>query len=149
MEIGAWRGIAVAASVVAIDRAAKAWALNVPILAEGREILPFVRVVRTWNPGINFGLFGESGDLSLFLAAVAVAVGIGLLVWTRSVPQFWHNAACGLVAGGALGNAVDRLVYGAVHDFLNVSCCGLRNPYAFNPADCAIFLGVILLVVRR
>ena len=149
VQIGAWRGIAVAASVVAIDRLSKSWALDLPLLADGREVLPFVRIVRAWNPGINFGLFSDSQDLSLVLIALAVVIGVGLLAWTNRSSQLWHNVSCGLIAGGSFGNAVDRLIYGAVHDFLNVSCCGLRNPYAFNLADTAIFLGVILLVVRR
>ena len=148
-KCGAWRGIAVAASVVAVDRLSKAWALDLPLLADGREILPFLRIVRTWNPGINFRVFSDSQDLSLVLIALAVVIGVGLLAWTNGTSQLWHNVSCGLIAGGSFGNAVDRLIYGAVHDFLNVSCCGLRNPYAFNLADTAIFLGVILLVVRR
>ena len=149
MRIGIWRGIAVAVVVLAIDRLSKVWALDLPLVAGGREILPFVRIVRTWNTGINFGLFSESADLGLFLVAFAVIVGVGILAWTNRYAQAWHNVACGLIAGGALGNAADRLIYGAVHDFLNVSCCGLRNPYAFNLADAAIFLGVFLLIVRR
>ena len=52
----------------------------------------------------------------------------------------------GLLVGGAIGNAVDRVLYGAVADFLNMSCCGIRNPYAFNVADISIFIGAIGLV---
>ena len=149
MQIGIWRGIAVAIAVLAIDRLSKIWALDLPLVASGRDILPFVRIVRTWNTGINFGLFSESANLGLVLIGLALVIGVGLLLWTNRYPQVWHNVACGLIAGGAFGNAADRLLYGAVHDFLNVSCCGLRNPYAFNLADTAIFLGVVLLVVRR
>jgi signal peptidase II len=53
----------------------------------------------------------------------------------------------GLLVGGALGNVVDRIAYGAVADFLNMSCCGIENPYAFNIADIAIFAGAIGLVI--
>jgi len=52
----------------------------------------------------------------------------------------------GLVVGGAIGNALDRVIYGAVADFLNMSCCGLNNPYVFNVADIAIFAGAGLLI---
>ena len=55
--------------------------------------------------------------------------------------------SAGLLIGGALGNVVDRLLYGAVADFLNMSCCGLSNPYAFNIADIAVFIGAFGLVV--
>ena len=51
--------------------------------------------------------------------------------------------AAGLLIGGALGNVVDRLLYGAVVDFLNISCCGIFNPYAFNIADVEIFIGAV------
>jgi signal peptidase II len=54
----------------------------------------------------------------------------------------------GLVIGGALGNAVDRVLYGAVADFLNMSCCGIHNPYAFNVADIAIFAGAVWIAIR-
>jgi signal peptidase II len=52
-----------------------------------------------------------------------------------------------VLVGGALGNVIDRIVYGAVADFLNISCCGIENPYAFNVADIAIFAGAIGLVI--
>ncbi len=55
--------------------------------------------------------------------------------------------AAGLLVGGALGNALDRVLHGAVADFLNMSCCGIRNPYAFNLADVGIFAGAIALVI--
>ena len=53
------------------------------------------------------------------------------------------HIAAGIMIGGALGNVVDRLIYGAVADFLNMSCCGIDNPFAFNVADVAIFLGAV------
>jgi len=55
--------------------------------------------------------------------------------------------ACGAIIGGALGNAWDRVVYGAVADYLNVSCCGIVNPYSFNVADVWIFGGAAFLVL--
>jgi signal peptidase II len=57
------------------------------------------------------------------------------------------QVSAGVLIGGALGNVVDRVVYGAVADFLNMSCCGIENPYAFNVADVAIFAGAIGLVI--
>ena len=54
-----------------------------------------------------------------------------------------------LVIGGALGNAIDRLLYGAVADFINITCCGLRNPYSFNLADVFIFIGLTGLLVFK
>ena len=53
----------------------------------------------------------------------------------------------GLIVGGALGNVWDRLQHGAVADFINMSCCGIQNPFAFNVADAAIFGGAALLIL--
>ncbi len=55
--------------------------------------------------------------------------------------------SAGLLVGGALGNVIDRVIYGAVADFLNMSCCGIENPYSFNIADIAIFAGALGLVL--
>lgn len=55
--------------------------------------------------------------------------------------------SAGVLVGGALGNVIDRILHGAVADFLNMSCCGFTNPYAFNIADIAIFVGAVGLVV--
>ena len=70
------------------------------------------------------------------------ALAVALLWWVaQEGAGRWHRIAAGLLVGGALGNVVDRLVYGAVADFLNMSCCGMSNPYAFNLADIAVFAG--------
>jgi len=64
----------------------------------------------------------------------------------RDPPGRLGFLSAGVLVGGALGNVVDRIVYGAVADFLNMSCCGLVNPFAFNVADIAVFVGAIGLV---
>lgn len=144
------RGLSAASLVFAFDRIAKAWALALPSGPDGVEFGPFVRIVQVWNPGINFGLLGDAAPWQPWiLAGVAVVVAAGLILWTATSVSTWHNLAAGAIAGGALGNAFDRLVFGAVHDYLNVSCCGIQNPYAFNLADTAIVLGVLALVLRR
>jgi signal peptidase II len=76
-----------------------------------------------------------------------VIVGV-VLVWVwREPPGRVGKISAGLLVGGALGNVVDRFIYGAVADFLNMSCCGIENPYAFNVADIAVFVGAIGLVI--
>lgn len=144
---GVWRGIAAAGLILAIDRGLKWWALALELEPGGLTVGPFLRIVRLWNTGINFGLLADGSGL--LLAGIAVTVGVALLVWTAHSRDWIHNLACGAVSGGAIGNALDRIVYGAVHDFLNVSCCGIANPYAFNFADIAIVSGVLALVLRR
>lgn len=110
---------------------------------------PYLNFRMAWNQGINFGLFAGSGEFTRWLLiAVAVAIS-GLVVWWVRSEQDNRLAKIfgGILIGGALGNIVDRLYYGAVADFLNMSCCGIENPYVFNVADIAIFVGAIGLVI--
>jgi signal peptidase II len=110
---------------------------------------PFVNFRMGWNRGINFGLFGDGGDASRWiLIALALVICSVALVWVRRERDNLRVMICaGLLIGGALGNVLDRLLYGAVADFLNMSCCGIRNPYTFNIADIAIFLGAVGLAI--
>ena len=112
---------------------------------DGRmQVLPgFIEFRIAWNRGVNFGFFADF-DMKWVLIAVALLITVGVLVW------LWRNGttrlgyiAGGFLVGGALGNVVDRFLYDAVADFLNVTCCGLNNPFAFNVADIAIFVGAI------
>jgi len=98
------------------------------------------------NRGINFGLLGD--DTSVWaLIAVALVICIGVLWWMWRHPQTTLAKGCaGLLIGGALANVLDRILYGYVLDFLNMSCCGINNPFVFNVADIFIFAGAIGLV---
>lgn len=110
---------------------------------------PYVNLRMAWNQGVNFGLFAGSDDLTRWiLIAVALAISGWVIVWMRR-ERAGRNAliSAGLLVGGALGNVMDRLLYGAVADFLNMSCCGFENPYAFNVADISIFAGAAGLVL--
>ena len=119
-----------------------------------REVLfidvlpPLLRFTMAWNEGINFGLFANSADAARWvLIGVALAVSAFVLYWVRrDPPGKWGMISAGLLIGGAIGNVVDRLLYGAVADFLNMSCCGIDNPFAFNLADVWIFAGALGLV---
>ncbi|WGI22600.1 signal peptidase II [Amylibacter sp. IMCC11727] len=107
---------------------------------------PFLNFRMAWNEGINFGLFGDF-DLRWFLIAISIVISIWVLWWGRNFTGWFGAFLVGCIVGGALGNTVDRVVYGAVADFLNMSCCGWRNPYSFNVADIAIFVGAFGLVL--
>lgn len=113
------------------------------------EVLPpFLTFRMAWNTGINFGLLSHDADFMRWIL-IAVALGISAWVWVwirRENPGRWAQISAGLLVGGALGNVIDRVVYGAVADFLNMSCCGIENPYAFNVADISIFAGAIGLI---
>lgn len=109
---------------------------------------PFLNLRMAWNHGINFGLFAGQGDAARWiLIAIALGIVAFVLVWLRREPPGRLGYLCaGLLIGGALGNVIDRVIYGAVADFLNMSCCGIDNPFAFNVADIAVFAGAIGLV---
>ncbi|WP_370399790.1 signal peptidase II [Sulfitobacter sp. JB4-11] len=100
------------------------------------------------NRGINFGLFGDGSEASRwFLVVLALAISAAVVIWIRrsNQPRIAQISA-GLLVGGAVANVFDRLLYGYVLDFLNMSCCGINNPFVFNVADIFIFAGAIGLV---
>lgn len=112
---------------------------------------PYLTFRMAWNRGINFGLFADDAAVMRWvLIALAVGISVAVVIYTRrNIATLGHLAriGAGLLVGGALGNAIDRIVFGAVADFLNMSCCGIANPYAFNVADIAIFAGVFAIAV--
>lgn len=140
-----------AAGVLALDQLSKFFVVQRMNLAERGAIdvlPPYLNFRMAWNRGVNFGLFANDAEVMRWLL-IAVALGIALWVWlwVRREPHSSRvKLAAGLLIGGALGNVVDRLRFGAVADFLNMSCCGISNPFAFNVADVAIFLGALGLV---
>ena len=109
---------------------------------------PILNFRMGWNQGINFGLFsGDDGASRWTLIALALIICGIVLVWTRHETELRVKASTGLLIGGALANVLDRVIYGAVADFLNMSCCGIRNPFTFNLADVFIFVGVLGLIL--
>ncbi len=109
---------------------------------------PYLKFVMAWNKGVNFG-FLNNFDARWVLMTFSVFVSLALAFWARKQSDRILLLAVGMLIGGALGNAYDRLVYGAVADYLNVSCCGINNPYSFNVADVLIFGGAALLIARN
>lgn len=109
---------------------------------------PYLDFVMAWNTGVNFG-FLSGYDAHWLLVAFSVAVSLALTAWVRDKRGWRLPLATGAVVGGALGNAVDRVLYGAVVDFLNMSCCGIHNPYSFNVADVWIAGGAAFIVIGR
>tara|TARA_B100000780_G_scaffold202306_1_gene143504 strand:- start:212 stop:682 length:471 start_codon:yes stop_codon:yes gene_type:complete len=139
-----------AALILVLDQVTKAvivfW---MDLISKGQiDVWPgFISFHMAWNTGINFGLFADQGDLVRWLLiAVALVVCGFVSFWMRSEQKPIALISAGFVIGGALGNSLDRVLYGSVADFLNVTCCGFYNPYAFNMADIAIFVGLFGLV---
>jgi signal peptidase II len=110
---------------------------------------PFLVFRMAWNRGVNFGLlssYSEATRWGLIALALVITAWVIRWVWVEGAPK-WMAISAGLLVGGALGNVIDRVIYGAVADFLNMSCCGIDNPFSFNVADIAVFAGALGLVV--
>ncbi|WP_171171967.1 MULTISPECIES: signal peptidase II [unclassified Ruegeria] len=142
-----------ALAAFAIDQISKYLVVHVMRVADqpgGIDVVPPLLVFKYGeNRGINFGLFqGNSEAARWILIGVSVAICVGVLVWlSRSAHSGLMLFCGGLLIGGALANVVDRVLYGFVLDFLNMSCCGINNPFVFNLADVFIFAGAIGLVL--
>ncbi|MCI2399840.1 signal peptidase II [Aliiroseovarius subalbicans] len=123
--------------------------LNLKELGTLQVLPPYLNFHMAWNRGVNFGLFsGDSDATRWILIAIALAISAWVVSWVlRDGLGRLGQISAGLLVGGALGNVLDRLVYGAVADFLNMSCCGFENPFAFNVADIAIFAGAFGLIL--
>ncbi|MBO9450635.1 signal peptidase II [Tropicibacter sp. R16_0] len=136
-----------------LDQISKYLVVHVMRVADqpgGIDVLPPLLTFKYGeNRGINFGLFqGDSSASVWILIGLSVAICLGVFLWlARSSPNRWMLMSGGLLIGGALGNVVDRLLYGYVLDFLNMSCCGINNPFVFNVADVFIFAGAAGLIL--
>src|SRR6201986_4528823 len=145
-------GIIAGLVVLALDQASKLWLLRVFDIAHrgAVKITPFFDLVLAWNVGISFGWFqNESPGAQIGLMAVKAVAVIVLGVWMAWSRTLLATLALGLIIGGAVGNAIDRLVYGAVVDFalFHIELGGhTYNWYVFNLADVAIVVGVIALL---
>jgi|SRR6185312_15720618 signal peptidase II len=107
---------------------------------------PYLDLVMAWNTGVNFGLLGDYGGRWI-LVTFAVIFSVAIAIWTRNQSGWVLPLSAGIAVGGALGNASDRIIYGAVADYLNMSCCGIRNPYSFNVADIFVVCGLVLVAI--
>ena len=135
-----------------LDQAVKLWLLFGYGLAEQGAVAltPFFDLVLVWNKGISYGLFQqESAAGRWVLLGLKLAAVVLLWVWMARVPTRWSAVSLGLIIGGAIGNAIDRLVYGAVADFahFHITTAGWAfSWYVFNLADVAIVAGVVGLL---
>jgi signal peptidase II len=145
-------GLIAAAATAVLDQALKLWLLFVLDL-ESRgtvALTPFLDLVLVWNTGISYGLFQQEGPVGRWaLLAVKLVAVVLLWVWLARAGSRLAAVSLGLIIGGALGNAVDRLAYGAVADFvlfhITAATWSFRW-YVFNLADAGIVAGVIGLL---
>ncbi|WP_041801485.1 signal peptidase II [Rhodopseudomonas palustris] len=141
-------GLIAAVAALALDQAVKLWLLYGYELGRrgAVRLAPFFDMVLAWNTGISYGWFSETGPTgqAIMLAFKAVAVVV-LAIWMARSGTLLATIALGLIIGGAIGNGIDRLAYGAVVDFalLHLEIAGKTyNWYVFNLADVAIVAGV-------
>jgi signal peptidase II len=141
-------GIIAALAVIALDQASKLWLLRVLDIARrgAVKVTPFFDLVLALNTGISYGWFQNEGAAGqLILLAVKVVAVIVLAIWMARSRSRLATLALGLIIGGAIGNGIDRLAYGAVVDFalFHVQIGEITfNWYVFNLADVAIVAGV-------
>ena len=138
----------IAALAILLDQLSK-WAILERVMVPAREIpvTGFFNLVLTCNTGVSFGLFGsDSAAMPWVLSGLSLAIVVGLLVWLRRQPRRLAELAIGLIVGGAIGNVIDRMRFGCVVDFLDIHAAGWHWP-AFNVADSAITVGVVLLLI--
>jgi signal peptidase II len=147
-------GIVAALVVLVADQASKWWILNVLDLPDLRQVvlLPVLNLTMVWNHGVTFGLLNGLGDWGhVILAAVALAVVVALGFWLRRAESRMMAAAIGAIAGGAVGNVIDRVRFGGVVDFIHAHVdtpWGDLSWYVFNVADAAIVCGVAVLILE-
>ena len=141
-------GLWVALAALAVDQGHKLWTIHVLDIASlGRvSLTPFLDMIFGVNPGISYGLFEQSSMLGQWLlTGFAVVVAVALALWLRHQTSRLRAIAIGLLIGGALGNAIDRPIYGGVADFFSAHAFGFYW-YIFNLADAFIVAGVAALL---
>ncbi|MFZ0813249.1 MAG: signal peptidase II [Bradyrhizobium sp.] len=145
-------GVIMAAATLLLDQASKFWLVQVfDIARRGTvKLTPFFDLVLAWNQGISFGWFQNDGPTAqIALMAVKAVAVVVLAIWMARSRTLIASLALGLIIGGAIGNGIDRLVYGAVVDFalFHVQIGeNTFNWYVFNLADVAIVAGVASLL---
>ena len=143
-RLGFW----VALATFALDQASKLYLLygyDLPV-REPLVLAPFLELVVVWNQGISYGLFKQNTEVGRWaLVAVQVAAAVGLSLWMVRASGRILVLSLALIVGGAAGNALDRIVFGAVFDFVHFHV-GAWSWYVFNAADAAIVAGVIGLL---
>ncbi len=158
--------MAIAAAVIGLDQITKQLAVSLLSAHEPAQVLPFFNFDLAYNTGAAFSFLASSaGWQRWFFVALAVLVSVMIVRWLRrlSPEERWNGVALSLILGGALGNAIDRVFFGHVIDFIDVfytagSCMPLFSPLpfadgfechwpAFNLADSAISIGAVIMVL--
>jgi signal peptidase II len=148
LSAAAFLGFSAALITLILDQATKLYSLFVYDLPvkEPVEFAPFINLIVVWNRGISYGLFQQNSEIGRWgLIIISILAAIGLSFWIRRTTAKLLAVSLGLIVGGAIGNVIDRLAYGAVFDFIQIHI-GSWSWYVFNVADAAIVAGVVGLL---
>ncbi len=142
-------GISIAVLACMVDQLSKWLVMNVfTDVTPPLMLTSFFNLVEAWNTGVSFSLFDDGGVWgTILLSAFALSVIVFLLSWLRHEQSPLVQTALGLIIGGALGNVIDRVRFGAVYDFLDFYYNDWHWP-AFNAADSFICVGAFLIIVH-
>ncbi|MQT13046.1 signal peptidase II [Segnochrobactrum spirostomi] len=150
VRFGATLGWSVALLVLVVDQATKLALLRVYGLetAGAFRLAPFLDIVLVWNRGISYGMLQQDAAYGRwFLVAISLVAAVALGWWLGRTASRFTALALGLIIGGAVGNGIDRIAYGAVVDFVHFHI-GTFSWYVFNVADVAIVVGAAALVIE-
>jgi signal peptidase II len=141
-------GALIALATLILDQVLKLYFLFADPLSlrEPLVLAPFLNLIVVWNRGISYGLFQQHSEFGRWaLVLLSIVAAVALSVWLRRASNRLLGASLGLIVGGAIGNAIDRVAYGAVFDFIHFHI-GSFSWYVFNIADAAIVAGVVGLL---
>ena len=142
--------LAYSLTIMMLDQASKLYILHILDLPNKLSVVAvpgFFNLKMAWNDGINFGLFSsENSSRKVILIMISALICLGIFFWAARQRSHFLLFCASAIIGGAVGNVLDRILYGAVVDFLNFTCCGIQNPYSFNVADIAIFIGALGII---
>lgn len=135
-------------AVILLDQISKIFILDVMNPPQTIEVLPFANIVLAYNKGVSFSMMSNGSIYAPYiLAIVALLICAGLVWWMMKEKDKWTRVGIALIIGGSIGNVIDRFLYGAVVDFVDLHAFGYHWP-AFNVADSAICIGAFLILLR-
>lgn len=143
-----WLGLAAAAAVIIFDQITKYWVLGFLGVSAYIPFGDYFNIVRAWNTGVSFSMLNDYGNAGAWLlSGLAVVIVIMLFFWLRKENSRVIQIALGMIMGGAVGNVIDRIRFGAVFDFLDVHIGDHHWP-AFNAADSFICIGAAVIIAE-
>ncbi len=140
-------GLGIASIIIILDQLTKLYFLNLLLQNDMYiKVCSFFNLIVAWNTGVSFSMFNDMGNLGVYVLSGFSVFMVGILIyWLKKETHLFMRTALGFIIGGALGNVIDRLRFGAVFDFLDIHAYGHHWP-AFNLADSFICIGAIMLI---